>query len=112
MVESVVEIQLPGQNTIVLSAPWESLYYTELLYVTTLLSILLHYSALSSVMCFIGKPHLRFLFFIFCDFSLNFHYFLSKGCKEVAEALNGNQAKLISFLDTKPVIFGVTTFDF
>lgn len=31
------------------------------------------------------------IYFIFCDFSLYFHYFLSKGCKVVAEALNRTQ---------------------
>lgn len=69
MVERVVEIQPSGQNTIVLSAPWESLDYTEIMYVTTLPSILLHYSALASVMCFIGKPHLQ----LFISFSVTSH---------------------------------------
>lgn len=68
-VEWVVEIQPPGQNTIVLLAPWEFLYYTELMYVTTLLSILQRHSALTLVMCLTGKPHL----WLFISFSVTSH---------------------------------------
>lgn len=63
----------------------------------------------------VSLGNLIFSYFL-SSFSVTSHsisiIFLTEGCKEVAEALNRNPAKLICFLDTKPVIFGVTTFDF